>query len=159
MTQDPLTQLHICFLFCFNFESTITHLGDGKTRKGLGLKPQETDEAGLLWISRNVTGKKWAQAELLLAHWWVRENGASSTGVGVSLGHAAADHCSLGHKSHGNPYNLGEEKFTWREDLSGIPWGGCTHTWVFARAFSQILTISLSKSLSLALCEQVHPYY
>ena len=57
----------------------------------------------LHWLSRNVVGKEWATAVLLLDHWKVRERGALEASSGGKPGTSC--HCPLlpGYKSHGDP--------------------------------------------------------
>lgn len=63
------------------FENIFIKAGDSETEKILQEKKQsERDQAGMLWLSRNVTRKKWANAQLLSAHWRLREKETASGG-------------------------------------------------------------------------------
>lgn len=61
--------------------------------------------SALIWLPRNIIGKKWAKAGLLLTHWEIQEKGPWRQDQEVSLGQVAthSPSCSPGCKSLEDP--------------------------------------------------------
>ena len=94
--KDFTIQVQVIFRVCLFKLETV------KQRKILEEASGECLGGALLWLPRNVAGKKWATARLR----WLTENsekmGPWRQGQGFSPGWAVATHYSTGCKSHGD---------------------------------------------------------